>query len=512
MKKFISTIIRTKIYTICLIILVTLIRSIILLLPPLILKYSLSNIIFQKSINNLLIAAIIIGIIPLITNYFISIDLKLSSYVFGNMEQIIYKISKKTLKLENYKNIKGEIHIYSKETSNVASFFYRNIGNFLWVISTIIIGFIFIIWENALLGFILFLTLFLFSIYLYFNYKLYLKMEKINNKLSVNYYYKTSWMDRANLQITLNQKLKKYISSNIEKLSKKIYLFQKRLSIFDQRVETIIQFINNFVIIEIFIIGFLLINISNVGTLVSIYQIILWIIPAIALLNQLFMQSIIIYPQMKNISDLYDKNNHTKENINNIVQVDNNHIIINKGNVGSYTIFKKFIMQKGNIYNLVGDVGIGKTTFLSAMTKHISYNEIPFWISYVKPVIFTDTIFNNIVMSQNIENKELIRILKLYDFPEKFIENLNRNIDVFKLSGGEKQLINFARCIIRASKLDLFIFDESFSAIDNISFKKIWIKFRMFNKSKTIMIVSHNHLKSVNPKGTFYFFNYIEKI
>ena len=87
---------------------------------------------------------------------------------------------------------------------------------------------------------------------------------------------------------------------------------------------------------------------------------------------------------------------------------------------------------------------------------------------------------------------------------------LNMNRESTTLSGGEAQLIEIARLMINQPTPEIVIFDESFSALDNKTFDKIWENIIEIFKDKIIIIVSHNLPKKVKIDKNLDFSNYFK--
>lgn len=104
----------------------------------------------------------------------------------------------------------------------------------------------------------------------------------------------------------------------------------------------------------------------------------------------------------------------------------------------------------------------------------------------------------------------MIKKLKGYGFSKKILVRLDDLIDENKISGGEAQLIEIARLMINQSTPEIVIFDESFSALDNKTFDKIWKNIIEIFKDKIIIIVSHNLPKKVKIDKNLDFSNYFK--
>ena len=125
-------------------------------------------------------------------------------------------------------------------------------------------------------------------------------------------------------------------------------------------------------------------------------------------------------------------------------------------------------------------------------------------------MLYTDTIYNNIVLDHEISYQKYLEIIKLTGV-DKLIEKsmlkddmlLDNNASNF--SGGEKQRIILARTLVKNS--DIYIFDESFSALDIKSERILLKKIFEYLKNKTILVISHRF----NNRDLYQKFILIEK-
>jgi len=164
----------------------------------------------------------------------------------------------------------------------------------------------------------------------------------------------------------------------------------------------------------------------------------------------------------------------------------------------------------------VGESGSGKTTLVNVISgllpidngyykiNNININEINIKtlqekIGYITqdPVIFNDTVFNNISFwaSENSANKEqfwkAIKQASIYDFvnelPEKEHTILGNN--GVNLSGGQRQRISIARELFK--EVEILILDEATSALDSETEKAIQQNIDDLKGKYTILIVAH---------------------
>ncbi|MEM1124107.1 MAG: ABC transporter ATP-binding protein, partial [Bacteroidota bacterium] len=148
------------------------------------------------------------------------------------------------------------------------------------------------------------------------------------------------------------------------------------------------------------------------------------------------------------------------------------------------------IIPKGKIIAIVGGYGSGKTTLLDLLLrfydsdegsisidnlniKNLSLSNLRglFGVVSQEPILFNDTIFNNITFGlKNCSEKEVIqaaRIANAHDFIRATESGYQSNIGDRgnKLSGGQRQRLTIARAILRNPPI--LILDEATSALDS---------------------------------------------
>lgn len=169
---------------------------------------------------------------------------------------------------------------------------------------------------------------------------------------------------------------------------------------------------------------------------------------------------------------------------------------------------------------LVGKSGCGKSTLVNLIprfyditggsilindTDYKEYNleTLRNNIGYVfqEPVIFHMSIMDNIKYGQNrkVTNKEVIEVCKKIGLHDKItsLENgYNTKIDIYsdKISYGEKQLLNFARTILKNA--DILILDEVTSNLDLEFEQKVMKATKEVLKNKFSFIIAHR-LKTI---------------
>ena len=173
-----------------------------------------------------------------------------------------------------------------------------------------------------------------------------------------------------------------------------------------------------------------------------------------------------------------------------------------------------FEIKKGQSVAFIGSTGSGKSTIVNLICKFydptsgdiyldgINYKNIDKTclynnLGYVlqQPQLFSISIKENIKFgNENATDKEIMEICNLLGIDE-FISKLPDGIDTvigesgYNISSGQKQLISFARALIKNPKL--LILDEATSSIDTETEKFIQNKMRDILSGKTSIIVAH---------------------
>ena len=178
-----------------------------------------------------------------------------------------------------------------------------------------------------------------------------------------------------------------------------------------------------------------------------------------------------------------------------------------------------FSMKKGEMTALVGPSGSGKSTIASLLArfwdikegtiklngkdiKNISLGSLMDQISMVfqRVYLFKDTIYNNIAMGRpSATREEVIEAAKkarCYDLILSLPEGFDTVIGEggASLSGGEKQRISIARCILKDSPI--VILDEATASVDADNERAIQEAISELCKNKTLLVIAHR-LKTI---------------
>lgn len=173
-----------------------------------------------------------------------------------------------------------------------------------------------------------------------------------------------------------------------------------------------------------------------------------------------------------------------------------------------------FVIEPGDVVGIVGTTGSGKSTLINLLMrfyddyegeillddvdiKDIDMSYYRSQIGYVQqePMMFRDTIFNNIAYSQPDAHPE--QIINAADIANAhgFISRLPDAYDTFLgergvgLSGGEKQRVSIARAVLKNP--GLLIFDEATSAVDSETEKLIQDAIDRLIRGRTTLMIAH---------------------
>ena len=180
-----------------------------------------------------------------------------------------------------------------------------------------------------------------------------------------------------------------------------------------------------------------------------------------------------------------------------------------------------FIANPGQTTALIGSTGSGKSTIVNLLPrfydvtggtisidgvniKDVSLNKLRDRIGFVsqKGVLFTGSIKENIRYgNKKIKDKDIINALSVAQ-ADDFIKELKNGINYqlsqggANVSGGQKQRLAIARAI--AKNPDIYIFDDSFSALDFKTDAALRRQLSKSVKNKTVLIVAQRISTIIN--------------
>ena len=175
-----------------------------------------------------------------------------------------------------------------------------------------------------------------------------------------------------------------------------------------------------------------------------------------------------------------------------------------------------FKVNRGETIAFIGSTGAGKSSLINLVprfydatdgevlvdgvnVKDYKQEELHNRIGYVpqRAILFTGTISSNVAYGENGKKnitkekiKEAIRVAQGTDFVEKMDGSYEAHIarGGTNVSGGQKQRLSIARAIARDP--EIYIFDDSFSALDYKTDATLRKELKRYTKDATSMIVA----------------------
>ncbi|MFN8265812.1 MAG: ABC transporter ATP-binding protein [Chitinophagaceae bacterium] len=171
-------------------------------------------------------------------------------------------------------------------------------------------------------------------------------------------------------------------------------------------------------------------------------------------------------------------------------------------------------LEKGKTIALVGSSGSGKSTLADLVPrfhdvssgeilidgkniKDYSINSLRQLMGIVtqEPILFNDTIANNIALSNPDASTEIIekaaKIANAHDFISRKENGYNENIGDrgTKLSGGERQRVTIARAVLKNPPI--LILDEATSSLDTESERLVQDAINHLMQERTSLVIAH---------------------
>ncbi|WP_194191756.1 ABC transporter ATP-binding protein [Clostridium chrysemydis] len=172
-----------------------------------------------------------------------------------------------------------------------------------------------------------------------------------------------------------------------------------------------------------------------------------------------------------------------------------------------------FVTNPGETTAIIGGTGSGKSTILNLLTrfydvskgeilvdgvnvKDMTQETLRSKIGFVpqKAVLFSGTIEENLKYGKEDATKEELihaaKIAQSYDFIEEKEDGFNSNVEQGgkNFSGGQKQRLAIARALIR--KPEVYLFDDSFSALDFKTDSKLRAALKSETTKSAVIIVA----------------------
>ncbi len=257
----------------------------------------------------------------------------------------------------------------------------------------------------------------------------------------------------------------------------------------------------------------------KVGDMMAYLQFAIQVIMAFIMMSMMFVMVPRASVSANRIADVLDTNSSVKEPSNPItlkdftgqITFDNVCFAYNEAEANALSNINLTI-EAGSTVAIVGSTGSGKTTLMNLITKFynissgmiyfddiaidaLSLKSIRNNVAYVpqKAQLFKGTIKSNLLFANPTISEEDIR--KALDTAQasEFIDELENGLDAevsqggSNFSGGQKQRLTIARALCK--KAPVYLFDDSFSALDFATDKKLREALKEYTNS-TIIIVA----------------------
>ena len=202
----------------------------------------------------------------------------------------------------------------------------------------------------------------------------------------------------------------------------------------------------------------------------------------------------------KRINEIFETNpcidNKGNLEITNLESIEFSHVYFKYPDAKEYMLKDiNFRIEAKEKVGIIGSSGSGKTTIINLLLRHIDPSKGNILINGInikeynlsslrniysyapqKSLLFKGTIKENLSFEKDYSSKEIEDVLKIAcidDFVSSNNEGYEYKIEqsATNLSGGQKQRLTIARALLNNGKI--LIFDDSFSAVDYITDKKI---------------------------------------
>ncbi len=233
-----------------------------------------------------------------------------------------------------------------------------------------------------------------------------------------------------------------------------------------------------------------------IGDMMAFIQYAMQIFMSLMMITMIFIILPKAYASMERIREVYDLQPAIKETENMVSMSDKINELSFKNVIFRYNQAENpcvnnisFTAKKGETIAIIGGTGSGKTSLLNLIPRYydiesgsITINDVDIrqvkqtdlrekiGFAEQKASIFSGTIKHNIRLGkQDATDDEVIHACDIAQASE-FVRQLSEQYDSevaqggTNLSGGQKQRLSIARAIVR--KPDIFIFDDTFSALD----------------------------------------------
>lgn len=309
----------------------------------------------------------------------------------------------------------------------------------------------------------------------------------------------------------------------------------KKTNLFVDRVMTLMMptmtFLMNAICILIIYIGAKKIDagVIQIGTLMAFIQYTMQIIMSFLLISVMSIMIPRSWISIKRISEIFDKEIEIEE-----PQITNEIGEKFKGKVEFKEVYFRYhdadedILENisfkatpGTVTAIIGGTGSGKTTLINLIprffdvtggqilidgvdVKSLSLYKLRENIGYVpqRGILFTGTIKENIAFGKERTNKKQLELAAQVSQSEEFIKLKEKKYEEeisqggTNVSGGQKQRLGIARAIYKNPSI--YLFDDSFSALDYKTDKNLRKELKKITKDSTVIIVTQRISTVIN--------------
>lgn len=449
---------------------------------------------------------LIILLIKLSVNWFknnilIKVNKKINIELVNNYISKYFKLSYKYLYLKS----SGDIINRIKDLNKIKNYLVNEVVNFsLNLMMMLIVTIILFIINYKLTIVVILIYIMTFIVCKWINKEIF---KKYNELIYLDNLYMDRVSEYVSKILTINSlNINSFFINKLNDKSKLVANLNFRVDKLNNYLNSVLEFVE--IVVMIIILGMLYrSNLDNIIVYILYYNYFKECVYYFITFNVSYSYLKLVIDRINGVYYLkdYDKSKG--------LEFKSDDIIINdlSYSYGLNKVFDKinYKIKVGSKVLIKGNNGSGKSTLINILTKNIddyngkvsigydirdiSYNSYLENISYVNQNsgLFEDSIVNNIVLNNEIDNNKLDEIIKILNLDE-VIKNKERGINTLikdNFSGGEKQKIIIARCLYKCS--DIMIFDEAFSEISSNDRINIINKINDVYKDKTIIYVNH---------------------
>ncbi|WP_349670651.1 ABC transporter ATP-binding protein [Lacrimispora sp.] len=256
----------------------------------------------------------------------------------------------------------------------------------------------------------------------------------------------------------------------------------------------------------------------TIGTLVALNSYVGYLISPVIFFAQSaigFQQNEIVVCRYENIIDSYHEEKKNKKKVTDFNSICFSHVDFGY-EMNTMLQDLNFVINKGDIVQIVGRNGVGKTTIVNLLCGlirpvkgEVCINDLSLVEIDLEGLIsvvtqdyhfFDDSIKNNILLGKNFPDQKIKILAQELNFDDIInTEKLNLGSIIMgkggNISGGQAQKINILRALV--SDAPIIIFDEVDTFLD-IESKKSVEKYILNHQEKTFILITHQNFIDIN--------------